>query len=123
MQDVKAISTILIRLRANGISIAIDDFGTGFSSLAQLRTLPVDVIKIDKAFIDGLGVSGSDESVVIAIIRLAEALGIQTVAEGVESESQRSRLLELGCLLAQGYLFSAAVPLNDIETNIWLPDN
>lgn len=123
MQDVKAISTILIRLRASGISIAIDDFGTGFSSLAQLRTLPVDVIKIDKAFIDGLGVSGSDESVVIAIIRLAEALGIQTVAEGVESKSQRSRLLELGCLLAQGYLFSAAVPLNDIETNIWLPDN
>lgn len=118
MQDVKAISTILIRLRANGISIAIDDFGTGFSSLAQLRTLPVDVIKIDKAFIDGLGVSGSDESVVIAIIRLAEALGIQTVAEGVETESQRTRLLELGCPRAQGYLFSSAVPLDEIDTNL-----
>ena len=106
MQDVKTISNVLIKLRASGVSIAIDDFGTGFSSLAQLRILPVDVIKIDKAFIDGIGATGADESVVVAIIRLAEALGIQIVAEGVETPAQRTRLIELGCNLAQGFLFS-----------------
>lgn len=118
MQDVKTISNVLIKLRASGISIAIDDFGTGFSSLAQLRTLPVDTIKIDKAFIDGIGITGADESVVIAIIRLAEALGIQIVAEGVETQAQRMRLLELGCNLAQGYLFSPPRTLDEIDDSL-----
>lgn len=118
MQDVKTISNVLIKLRASGVSIAIDDFGTGFSSLAQLRILPVDVIKIDKAFIDGIGATGADESVVVAIIRLAEALGIQIVAEGVETPAQRTRLIELGCNLAQGFLFSPPRHLDEIGDSI-----
>lgn len=100
MHDGNSITRTLAHLKANGVSIAIDDFGAGFSSLAQLRKLPVDIIKIDEAFIDRIGITGADESVVITIVKLGEALGIQTVAEGVETESQRKRLLELGCNLA-----------------------
>lgn len=118
MHDVDSITRTLVHLRANGISIAIDDFGTGFSSLAQLRKLPVDIIKIDKAFIDGIGITGADESVVVAIIKLGEALGIQTVAEGVETQAQRLRLLELGCNLAQGYLFGKPTDIEYIDTKI-----
>lgn len=118
MHDVDTIATILTRLRLNGVSIAIDDFGTGFSSLAQLRKLPVDVIKIDKAFIDGIGVTGADESVVVAIMKLAEALGIHIVAEGVETPSQRDRLLELGCTHAQGYLFARPMGIDSIDCTI-----
>lgn len=118
MQNVASTSRILTRMRSSGISIAIDDFGTGFSSMAQLRKLPVDIIKIDRAFTEGIGVTGADESVVVAILRLGEALGIRVVAEGVETPQQRSRLLELGCKYAQGYLFGRPGHLDSFDTLI-----
>lgn len=89
-----------------GIRIGIDDFGTGHSSLAYLKRLPIDFLKIDRSFVDGLDDDPEDSAIVAAIIGLARALGLQAVAEGVEQEVQVARLVELGCERAQGFLFS-----------------
>ncbi|MFP4263384.1 MAG: EAL domain-containing protein [Halomonas sp.] len=95
------------RLREAGISLSIDDFGTGYSSLAYLKTLPLSELKIDKRFIDGLGgLDRNDEAIVRAILGMAEALELCTVAEGVETEVQREWLREQGCDLLQGYLLA-----------------
>jgi diguanylate cyclase (GGDEF)-like protein len=103
----------LERLKQLGVTLAIDDFGTGYSSLMYLRRLPVDVIKIDKSFVAGLGRSDEDTAIIAAVTRLAVALGLDTIAEGVETVSQRAALLELGCELGQGYLWHAPVPAED----------
>jgi EAL domain-containing protein (putative c-di-GMP-specific phosphodiesterase class I) len=101
-------------LRALGISLQIDDFGTGYSSLAYLRDLPVDALKIDRAFINRLGSEAADESVVSAVIAMAAALSLDVVAEGVETELQLSVLRELGCQVAQGFLFARPMPYDDL---------
>ncbi len=111
---VKATDT-LHQLKALGIKVALDDFGVGYSSLSYLRRLPVDVLKLDKSFIDHLGESSEDSAVVMAVINLARALGLTVVAEGVESELQRRELRALGCTLGQGYLFSKPVPSDDFH--------
>ena len=101
----------LANLERLGVRLAIDDFGIGFSSLNRLRQLPpVEAIKIDKAFVDGLGVHSADRAIVAAAISLASALGATTVAEGVETADQVAALHELGCDLAQGYHFSRPKP-------------
>ena len=92
----------LEKLRTIGVCLALDDFGTGYSSL---RNLPVAAVKIDRSFIGGLGHDAGDTAIVTAIISLAGALGIDAIAEGVEDEAQAKLLRELGCPLAQGYLF------------------
>lgn len=94
------------RLRDLGVRIAIDDFGTGYSSLAYLRELPVDVLKIDRAFVAKLDKSKEDAAIARLIVTLADALGLTTVAEGVEQSSQRDVLLDLGCDQLQGFLFA-----------------
>ena len=96
----------LAELRDLGISLAIDDFGTGYSSLVYLRRLRVDTLKIDKSFIDGLTRGSDDDTIVRTIIDLASSLGLGVVAEGVETEEQRARLVAHGCPHAQGYLFA-----------------
>ena len=100
------VRTMLENLRTLGVRIALDDFGTGYSSLSYLRRFPFDKIKIDKSFIDD--VTAQDESLAIirAIVTLAEALGMSTVAEGVESEQQVARLRDVGCTHIQGFVFS-----------------
>ncbi len=110
MADSQASLEALTALRAAGIEIAIDDFGTGYSSLGYLKQLPVDVLKIDRSFVDGLGVDPDDTAIVDAIISLGRALGLRIVAEGVETERQLAELRALGCDRAQGFLFSPAVP-------------
>ena len=100
----------LERLRDLGVSIAIDDLGTGHSSLARLRKLPVDVLKIDRQFIAGVATSEEDKSVVLAIIAMARALGLVTVAEGVEDEATAAILRGAKCLLSQGYLYGRPQP-------------
>jgi len=96
-------------MRALGLRVALDDFGTGFASLTHLLTVPVDILKIDKTFVDRL-TPGHPSSVIIAgLLSIAEKLGIRVVAEGVETESQAEQLSAFGCVLGQGYLFSPAV--------------
>jgi diguanylate cyclase (GGDEF)-like protein/PAS domain S-box-containing protein len=109
----RAARSALTDLSAAGIQIALDDYGTGYSSLGHLRDIPVNSLKIDRVFIDGLNRHHGDDAIVVAVITLAHALGMRAVAEGVESPRQRDRLQELGCDLVQGYLFSE--PLNPDE--------
>ena len=99
---------VLERLRALGVQVALDDFGTGYSSFSYLHRLPVDVLKIDRSFVDRLTVEPRDRAVVAGMIDLARALGLRTVAEGVETPGQLAELGALGCDLAQGFYFSAA---------------
>jgi len=101
-------------LRTAGMTIALDDFGTGFSSLAHLRRFPVDTLKIDQSFVGGIDAASGDRAIVEAVLRLGEALGLTTVAEGVETESQAAFLRGRGCALAQGYLFSRPLPASEI---------
>jgi len=96
--------------KALGVYVGIDDFGTGHSSLARLRDLPVEVLKVDRSFVDGLGTEPEDSAVVAAILSLAHALGLHVVAEGVETPLQADQLIALGCAVAQGFLWSPAVP-------------
>lgn len=102
-------------LQEIGVRVAIDDFGTGYSSFAQLKTLPVDILKIDKGFVRELGANPDDLAIVRSIIGLATALGMQLVAEGVETEIAATTLVEMGCTHAQGFLFSGPRPPGDIE--------
>jgi EAL domain-containing protein (putative c-di-GMP-specific phosphodiesterase class I) len=97
-------------LHADGVGIAIDDFGTGFSSLGQLRRFPVDMIKVDRSFVQGAEHDPRDAAITANVVSLAHALGLVAMAEGIESESQLASLRELGCDLAQGFLFARAVP-------------
>jgi diguanylate cyclase (GGDEF)-like protein len=100
----------LSQLRAAGMRVFLDDFGTGYSGLSQLARLPIDALKIDRAFIAEMTTSGEHMAIVSTIINLAKALGMFVVAEGVETEEQAVRLQALGCHEAQGYLFSHPLP-------------
>jgi diguanylate cyclase (GGDEF)-like protein/PAS domain S-box-containing protein len=104
----------LLRLREAGLRIFMDDFGTGYSGLSQIAQLPLDALKIDRAFIAGMTISTEHMAIVSTVINLAKALRIDVVAEGVETEEQASRLYALGCNEAQGYLFSHPLPAEDI---------
>lgn len=103
------------RLRAMGFSLALDDFGTGYSSLSYLRRYPIDKIKIDRSFITPLGGDKEAGAVVAAIVRLAKALHLSVIAEGVETNEQREQLKGIGCVQAQGFLFSAPVTADAID--------
>ena len=96
-------------LRAAGVRIAIDDFGTGYSSLSRLGEFPLDSLKIPMPFVDRLSQKREDLKLVDGIIRLADSLGLSIVAEGVERDVQAQALRELGCQLAQGYLYAPAI--------------
>jgi diguanylate cyclase (GGDEF)-like protein len=98
-----------------GVSIALDDFGTGHSSLGLLRTCPVDVIKVDKSFVDGLNGTPQQEAIAIALTGIAETMGLRTVAEGVETAEQAQRLFELGYRQAQGFHFARPLPPAEID--------
>ena len=100
---------------AHGIKIAIDDFGTGYSSLSYLKRLPLSELKIDKSFVDGLGYEKEDEAITLAIISLAKALELQTVAEGVETKQQLAWLDQHGCNMAQGFALAKPMPLHEFE--------
>jgi diguanylate cyclase (GGDEF)-like protein len=114
MRDVTAMSDQLSHLRELGLRVAIDDFGTGYSSLARLRWLPIDILKIDRSFVDELDTDPLSRSLARTVLQLADALGHDVVAEGVERESQREVLLELGCRIGQGYLFARPLPLEQL---------
>ena len=97
-------------LRKLGVKISLDDFGTGFSSLSYLKRLPADALKIDKSFVKGFGEDAEDTAIVRMIVELAHTLGLEVVAEGVESEEQARQLREAGCDMAQGFYFAEPLP-------------
>ncbi|HET9983487.1 MAG TPA: EAL domain-containing protein [Longimicrobiales bacterium] len=109
------------RLRQAGVELCIDDFGTGYSSLSHLHRFPVDILKIDRSFVDRLGRDESNRQIVGAIVALAGALGIDAVAEGVETTQQRDQLRALGSRTAQGYLFSQPLPSTALEALLGEP--
>ena len=110
-----AARSALAALSAAGIQLALDDYGTGYSSLGHLRDIPVNSLKIDRVFIDGLNRNRGDDAIVVAVITLAHALGMHVVAEGVETPDQQARLRELGCDFAQGHLLAAALSPAEFE--------
>jgi diguanylate cyclase (GGDEF)-like protein len=114
MRDAEETMAVLHALKALGVGLSVDDFGTGYSSLSYLRKFPVDALKIDRSFVDGLGQEAEDSAIVQAIQALAISLGMTTVAEGVETATQLEVLRELGCLRAQGFWFSRPVTAEEI---------
>ena len=112
---------VMRRLRAIGVKISIDDFGTGHSSLAYLTTLPNDELKVDRSFIRAMSTDPNAETVVRAIVDLARSLRLDVVAEGVETTEDAEVLRQIGCVTAQGYLFSRPLPLG--EMSAWLGEH
>ena len=110
MMEADTVIAILDELKQMGIQIAIDDFGTGFSSLSYLHRLPIDRLKIDRTFVRDLNSHrGSGASIAQTVIRLGQSLGLSIIAEGIETEEQAQLLMDLGCPLAQGFLYSKPV--------------
>jgi diguanylate cyclase (GGDEF)-like protein len=112
----------LQRLRAAGVDVALDDFGTGYASLTHLRRLPVDIVKIDRAFVARVGDGGEDAAIVRAIVTLTAELRLDVIAEGIETLEQQAFLRALGCRFGQGYLYARPVPASEIPALIARPD-
>ncbi len=115
MRDIKRSLDSLQGLKQLGVRLALDDFGTGYSSLAYLTQLPIDTLKIDRSFVDKLGESGQSRAVVRSITALAQALGLSTVAEGVETREQLDSLRALGCDEVQGYFYARPMPPRELQ--------
>jgi diguanylate cyclase (GGDEF)-like protein/PAS domain S-box-containing protein len=118
MNDLPTARRSLEALRELGVGVALDDFGTGYSSLSLLRQLPVSRLKIDRSFVGHVTERSDDLAIAASIVNLAGALGMETVAEGVETAEQRLLLLQLGCPLGQGYLWSRAVPIGELVATL-----
>jgi EAL domain-containing protein (putative c-di-GMP-specific phosphodiesterase class I) len=119
LEETESAASTLARLKALGVRIALDDFGTGYSSLTHLDRFPVDVLKIDKSFVDALG--SDDEgraSLVGAIVNLGMMLGLHVTAEGIEGGAQLSKLRSMGCELGQGYLFAKPMAADALRETI-----
>ena len=115
MQDMELSIERLTTLKSLGVQLAIDDFGTGYSSLNYVRRFPVDILKVDKSFIDGVGEGGESSALTAAVIELAGILNLKPVAEGIERTDQLERLLELKCDFGQGYLFAKPLPSDALD--------
>jgi len=116
MADMELSIVRLGELKALGGQIAIDDFGTGYSSLNYVRRFPVDILKVDKSFIDGVSEDGESSALTAAVIELAGILNLKPVAEGIERLDQLQRLLELHCALGQGFYFAKPLPEGELES-------
>ena len=110
MQDPEQAVQTLNAFKGLGVSVAIDDFGTGYSSLAYLKRFPIDVLKIDRSFVRDITVDDDDAAIVRTILAMAQALNLQVIAEGVESEKQLKLLAALGCSEGQGYYYARPMP-------------
>ncbi|WP_018953015.1 putative bifunctional diguanylate cyclase/phosphodiesterase [Thioalkalivibrio sulfidiphilus] len=115
IEDMEQVSEALFRLKRLGIAMHLDDFGTGYASLSYLHRLPVDALKIDQSFVRGLGSDPVAENLIRTLVALTDRLDLSLVAEGVETEQQRDMLRQLGCDVAQGYLFSRPAPAEEVQ--------
>ena len=116
IRNLEEVLTRMHSVRSLGISLSMDDFGTGQSSLGNLRRLPIQCLKIDKSFVEVLPGGPGEKAVASSIVMMAAALGLEVIAEGVETLAQRDSLRALGCLKYQGYLYGRPVPLDAFET-------
>ena len=114
MEDTDASTAALEQLKALGVHLAIDDFGTGYSSLNYLQRMPIDILKIDRSFVDRIDQGGDELAFARAIVEMARSLSLRTIAEGIELESQAECLDQLGCDLGQGFLYAKAVPAEEL---------
>jgi EAL domain-containing protein (putative c-di-GMP-specific phosphodiesterase class I) len=114
VRDAEGLGEVLSALKELGVRLVLDDFGTGYSSLSYLTRLPLDVLKVDRSFVDGLGSEPRDTAITETIIAMSRALSLEVVAEGVETPGHVAELSRLGCGLAQGFHFSRAVPAEEI---------
>jgi EAL domain-containing protein (putative c-di-GMP-specific phosphodiesterase class I) len=115
MQHPEATATTLRAPKSLGLRIAIDDFGTGYSSLSYLQRFPLDTLKIDRSFVDGLGNDQQNKAIVQSVVALARALNLNTTGEGIETAGQQAHLRALGCDMGQGFLFARPAPAADME--------
>jgi len=115
VEDVQAAIAILEKMSSMGIKTSIDDFGTGYSSLAYLKRFPINKLKIDQSFVKDIQVDSNDEAIVTSVIRLGQSMGMQVIAEGVETEAQLQFLIEQGCDEGQGYFLGRPVNALDFE--------
>ena len=118
VEDAPTTFRAMRRLRSAGVRVAIDDFGTGYSSLSYLRDMPVDILKLDKLFVEGLADESDAHLLTRGILDLARALGKLVVAEGIEREEQAARMRELGCTLGQGYFFSRPIEAHELRERL-----
>ncbi|HEX4775726.1 MAG TPA: EAL domain-containing protein [Acidimicrobiia bacterium] len=121
MDDAAGAARTLAAVRALGVHLVIDDFGTGYSSLAYLKRFPVDMLKIDRSFVDGLGSDPESEAIVHAVVELARSLNLTVVAEGVETTDQLAEIRRLGCTMCQGFLIARPVPADQVSFEIAVP--
>ncbi|MEJ2676352.1 MAG: EAL domain-containing protein, partial [Acidihalobacter sp.] len=121
--DPQHMEAALQRFAEAGLKISLDDFGTGYSSLSRLKQLPIDTLKIDKSFVDGIPHDGNSTAIVVATMQLAHNLGMRSLAEGIETEDQADWLRQRGCQYGQGYYFSRPIPAADVSTFIARSNN
>ena len=126
MENAQAATEALQSLRQLGVQLSIDDFGTGYSSLSYLHKFPIDTLKIDRSFVSRMGENGDNTEIVRTILTLADNLGLDVIAEGVETVDQLNKLRQFGCRYAQGYLFAKPMPAAEIDEKMktqqsWLP--
>jgi EAL domain-containing protein (putative c-di-GMP-specific phosphodiesterase class I) len=119
-ENIEELIAKMTELKSHGIRFSLDDFGTGYSSLSYLKRLPLDELKIDLSFVKDILEEASSGAIAQAIVSLSRAMGLSTIAEGVETEAQRQYLTQIGCHAFQGYLFSRPMPAKEFER--WLPD-
>ena len=119
MQDIDRAIAQLEEFRTLGVRLAMDDFGTGFSSMAQLKRIPIDTLKIDMSFVIGLAEEPADQAIVEAIVHLGESFGLDLVAEGVENAADMAELIRLGCVRAQGFYLARPMPPADLDPLLW----
>ncbi|MNI44307.1 Phytochrome-like protein cph2 [compost metagenome] len=121
MMDASRASAILADLVRSGVRISLDDFGTGYSSLGYLKLYPIHKVKIDRSFISGITASGNDRAIVATILTMAQHMGMQVIAEGIETKEQLDVLVDSGCYNIQGYYYSRPLPGDELEQKYLSP--
>lgn len=116
LDDIEGTIVLMNALKEIGVNFSLDDFGAGYSSLQYLKRLPLEQLKIDQSFVRDIAVDSSDNAIVRTIVAMAKSLNLGVIAEGVETETQRKLLLEIGCKYFQGYLFTKPVPADELGT-------